>query len=103
MKIRFEPQSPFIVVHQRHIQALVDAIKPASFDGSLEVTQPLRDSPVEITLRGEGKRPFKSSMRPSEYYGAEGKHHLRETLMHLFDVALKDWDQKQSESTIPRK
>jgi len=101
MKIRFEPQSPFIVVHERHIRAVVDAIKPPAFDGSLEVTQPLRDSPVEITLRGDGHRPFKSSMASSEYYGAEGKSRLRDTLMHLFEVALKEWDEKHSKPPDP--
>jgi hypothetical protein len=94
MKIRFEPQTPFIVVHERHIKAVVDAIRPPRFDGSLVVAQPLRDSPVEITLSAEGNRPCKSSMAPSEYYGADGKRRLCDTLMQLFNTALKEWDEK---------
>ena len=96
MRIHFQPQSTFVVVHERHIKAVINEIKPPSFDGSLVLTQYWKDSPVEITLRAEGNRPFTSSMPSSEYYGENGERRLRETLMHLFEVALKEWDEKHS-------
>ncbi len=99
MKIHFEPRSTSVVVHERHIKAVIEELKPPAFDGSLVVTQYWRESPVELTLRAEGNRPFKSSMTTNDYYGAEGELRLRETLMHLFENALKEWDEKQSKPT----
>jgi hypothetical protein len=93
MKIHFEPQSTFVVVRERHIRAVVEELKPRGFDGSLVVTQFWRDSPVQITLRAEGIQPVASRMEINDYYGADGEQHLRKTLTHLFEVALKEWDE----------
>jgi hypothetical protein len=101
MKIRFEPLSTNVVVHERHINALVREMTPPAFDGSLVVTQYWRDSPVELTLRAEGNRPFSSSISTHEYYGPEGERRLREALMQLFEKALGEWDEKHPEPPRP--
>ena len=51
MKFYFEPESTFVVTHERKVRAIVDEINPATFDGSLLVSHYWSDHPVQLTLR----------------------------------------------------
>jgi hypothetical protein len=57
MNIHFEPESNRVLIHERHVRAVVDEIKPAAFDGSLPVSHHWPDYPVQLTSRDESNRP----------------------------------------------